>query len=94
MLAEDLSGFFLFTILLMVAVLLSIAEKEGEHLRRSTVKEHHPIDLRKFKTCPNCDDQLPLSTLVCEACDYNFLSGTFGPRHKLLPPPDPARVSV
>lgn len=93
MIAEDFSGFFLFTILLMVGVLLSLAEKNGEHLPRSIAKDHHPVDLRKLKTCPNCADQVPLSTLVCDACDHNFLSGSIV-RHKLLPPPDAARVSA
>lgn len=30
------------------------------------------------KNCPNCAEQLPLSALICDACDYNFLSRTVG----------------
>src|SRR5262245_28256229 len=37
------------------------------------------------KPCPSCTEQLPLSTLICDACDYNFLSGN---GHKLLPTPE------
>jgi hypothetical protein len=36
------------------------------------------------KCCPSCSEQVPLSTLICDACDYNFLSGH---GHKLLPAP-------
>ena len=86
MIAEDFSVFFLAAALLTVA----LAARKG----KLTAKKHHPIDLRKFKTCPSCADQLPLSTLVCDACEYNFLSGSISPRHKLLPPPDAARVSA
>ena len=43
-----------------------------------------------LKTCPKCATQVPLSTLVCETCDYNFLSGSVVTRHKLLPAPDVA----
>lgn len=40
-----------------------------------------------FKKCPKCADQLPVSALVCDACDYNFLAGSIL-RHKLLPAPE------
>lgn len=40
-----------------------------------------------FKKCPQCADQLPLSALVCDVCDYNFLASSIL-RHKLLPAPD------
>jgi predicted amidophosphoribosyltransferase len=89
--AEDLNGFFLFAMLLAIAVLVAITTKKS---RVSTAKEHHPVDLRTFKKCPNCNDQLPLSTLVCDACEYNFLSGSNGPRHKLLPAPDAGRLTA
>ena len=26
------------------------------------------------KPCPNCAEQLPMSALICDACDYNFLA--------------------
>jgi len=89
--AEDLAGFFLFAILLTVAVLVSVTETT---IASSNAKEHHPTDIRAFKNCPNCTDQLPLSTLVCDACEYNFLSGSTGSRYKLLPPPDAGRLSA
>jgi hypothetical protein len=46
-----------------------------------------PFALPAFKKCPKCDEQLPISTLVCDTCDYNFLAGTVRHRHKMLPAP-------
>jgi hypothetical protein len=37
---------------------------------------------------------MPLSTLVCDACDYNFLSGSSQSRYRLLPAPDADRLSA
>ena len=37
------------------------------------------------KNCPNCAEHVPLSALICEACEYNFLSRMVGSRHKMLP---------
>jgi hypothetical protein len=42
------------------------------------------------KDCPNCSEPLPLSALICEACDYNFLSRSVGGKHKLLAAPGSA----
>src|SRR4029453_8540716 len=42
-----------------------------------------------LKKCPNCAEEVPLSVLMCDACDYNFLSGMVGCRLKLLPSPEP-----
>ncbi|HYA28435.1 MAG TPA: hypothetical protein VEI95_06415 [Acidobacteriota bacterium] len=48
-------------------------------------KKRSVIDPPPLKQCPKCAEQHPLSTLICESCDYNFLSGMVGHRHKLLP---------
>jgi hypothetical protein len=45
--------------------------------------------IQALKKCPNCSEQLPLTALICEPCDYNFLSGMVGHGHKLLPSPEP-----
>jgi hypothetical protein len=34
------------------------------------------------KQCPNCAGQIPIDALVCDACDYNFLSMMVGYRHR------------
>ena len=49
-------------------------------------ERHHIPALKK---CPNCAEQLQLSALICDACDYNFLSGMVGRGQKLLPSPEP-----
>jgi hypothetical protein len=41
------------------------------------------------KKCPNCAEPLPLSAIICEACDYNFLSGMVGYSNRLLAAPEP-----
>jgi len=38
------------------------------------------------KQCPKCAEQLPMQAVVCDACDYNFLSMTAGNQHKPMPP--------
>lgn len=48
--------------------------------------EKNPILV--VKGCPHCAEQVPLSTLICHACEYNFLSGTIG-SGRLLPAPEP-----
>jgi hypothetical protein len=58
----------------------------GGSLVRSIAKRQH-VALPEVKTCPKCSDQLPLSALVCDTCDYNFLSRRVGNGHKLLPAP-------
>lgn len=40
-----------------------------------------------LKPCPNCNEQMALSALVCDSCDYNFLAERPGRGQKLLPPP-------
>lgn len=53
-------------------------------------KRHIPA----LKKCPKCAEQLPPSTLICDACDYNFLSGMVGQRDRLLPSPKPLAHEV
>jgi len=43
----------------------------------------------KLKPCPNCAEQLLISALVCDACDYNFLAARPLRGQQLLPPPQP-----
>src|SRR4029077_10488953 len=47
-----------------------------------------------LKPCPNCAEQLPLSALVCDACDYNFLAARPERGQKLLLPPQPMTYGV
>jgi hypothetical protein len=54
--------------------------------------KRQPAELPIFKKCPKCAEQLPISSLVCDGCEYNFLSGMVGTRLKLLPSPDEPSV--
>ena len=81
MIAEGLNIFHFSAIALIVAFLTArIASKKD----RATFERQHVLTLKK---CPKCAEQLPLSALICDACDYNFLSGMVGHGHKLLPSP-------
>ncbi len=40
------------------------------------------------KNCPGCEGQLPLSAIICEGCDYNFLAARPVRMQALLPGPD------
>jgi hypothetical protein len=78
MIAEG-SNFFLFSgIALTLALLIARIASQKDGL----FKRHHVLAVKK---CPKCAEQLPPSALICEACDYNFLSRTVGHRHNLLP---------
>jgi hypothetical protein len=41
----------------------------------------------ELKQCPKCAEQIPIHALVCDGCDYNFLSMMVGYRHTPVPPP-------
>src|SRR6266496_3122282 len=79
MIAEGLNTLHFSAIAVIVAFLTArIASKKD----RAIFKRQHVLTLKK---CSKCAEQLPLSALVCDACDYNFLSRMVGHRHKLLP---------
>lgn len=40
------------------------------------------------KKCPGCAHDLPLSALLCESCDFNFLAGSVIRGAKMLPAPE------
>jgi ribosomal protein L40E len=46
------------------------------------------------KQCPHCAAELPLSAIICEQCDYNFLAERPGRGQKLLPPPEPITLEL
>jgi hypothetical protein len=37
------------------------------------------------KQCPNCAQKLPIQAVLCDACDFNFLSMAVGNRYKPIP---------
>ena len=58
----------------------------SEALKKGCGKKDHFAG-PALKKCPKCNEQLQLSALVCDACDYNFLAGSVTHRHKMLPAP-------
>ena len=92
-----------FAALALILVFLAIRRAKGKDgsffnsfLAGLGFKNDHATDhmfekghIQAMKKCPNCSEQLPLSALICEPCDYNFLSGMVGRGHKLLPSPKP-----
>lgn len=84
------------TVILILAIRIATKKNDGP-LRGFFARAFKSGDKGEYlahsalKTCPKCALQLPLSTLVCDTCDFNFLSGCVGTRHKLLPAPDAAR---
>jgi len=76
MIAEGFNFFLFSGIALTLALLMATIASQKDGI----FKRHHVPALKK---CPKCAEQLPPSALICEACDYNFLSRTVG-RHKLL----------
>jgi hypothetical protein len=48
----------------------------------------------ELKPCPNCTEQLPLSAIICDKCDYNFLAERPGRGQKSLPSPQSMTYEV
>lgn len=61
---------------------LSIHKQAGGHLFKG---QRRPV----LKPCPSCAAQLPLSAIMCDTCDYNFLAERPGRGQALLEPPRP-----
>lgn len=96
MMAGDVMGNIYYYVLALILIALAItrsARKHNTRLQRIFSRAFNNSSKTDYlhsalKTCPKCAVQLPLSTLVCESCDYNFLAGCVGTRHKLLPAPE------
>jgi len=92
--------------LILVFLMARIAKKKYGSFFRSSVAEstltNNFVGDRFFasqrippqKSCPNCAEHVPLSALMCEACEYNFLSRMVGSRHKMLASPAPMTHEV
>lgn len=102
MIAESLDILYFSAIALILVLLTArIAKKKDGNFFKSSIAGSTPRNngttgrifkkqhISALKNCPKCADQLPLSALICDACDYNFLSGMVGHRDKLLPSPEP-----
>jgi hypothetical protein len=96
----DILPIFVFALILVVLTARIMASKHSSVFKSfqaaKTATNHHASDrfferkrIPALKPCPNCDEQLPLSAILCDACDYNFLAARPGRGQKLLPPPEP-----
>jgi hypothetical protein len=95
----DLLPIFAIALTLVLLTARVVKSKHGGSFKafgaRSTL-ENHRTTIRFFdskrspmlKPCPNCAEELPLSAIICDACDYNFLAARPGRGQKLLPPPE------
>ena len=99
MIIENFNILYLGAIAAIVPLLVVIiaSKKDGGFSQRFSsgaslgiVKKIQPMDRLAMKKCPECAEQLSLSALLCDKCDYNFLSGSVAHRHKLLPAPSAA----
>ena len=68
------------------------AARKSFQAKKASTHKHASIRLLKrqctpvLKRCPGCAEQLPLSAIICDKCDYNFLVERSGRRPALLPP--------
>lgn len=101
MIAEglDILDFFAIALILVFLTTRIAKKKHGgsfKSLRAQSTPTNNRVADRFFerkrvpalKPCPACAEQLPLSALICAACDYNFLAARPGRGQKLLPPPE------
>jgi hypothetical protein len=62
--------------------------RSGTH-KRASGRRFEKQESPELKPCPNCTDKLPLSAIICNTCDYNFLAARPGRGQKMLPSPEP-----
>jgi len=80
------SIFYLVAAFSIVSVLTAMTAAIAVIRRRlRNRRQTNPLAVKK---CPNCAEQLAISALMCDECNYNFLSQSMGSRSKLLPPPE------
>lgn len=93
MMTSDLLFYLAMAATLAVLVARTLRSEGGAHrffanpFKKSFARKHE-FAILAFKKCPQCAEQIPVSTLVCDHCDHNFLAGSVL-RHKLLPAPEP-----
>ena len=101
MISDGLNIYCLSAIALVVALLFARGMKNSygsffkSFLKSTGLKKSYANDrmfenlrVPAFKKCPNCEKQLPLSALLCDACDFNFLAGSLYRGNKMLAAPD------
>ena len=82
--------------LILVLLLARLKSRNFRGRHRTHYKVNQRASSRLFekklpperKPCPNCAEQLPLSAIICNKCDYNFLAARPGRGQNLLPSPE------
>jgi hypothetical protein len=100
LIAEGLDVLSVAALILIVVLLARIVKRKRDvrkSLRARSTGTYKRASARLFenhrtpalKQCPNCAEQLPLSVIICQMCDYNFLAERPGRGQKLLSAPQP-----
>jgi hypothetical protein len=69
------------------SVLKSLRARGAVTHKRASGRFFEGQRIPALKQCPNCAEQLPLSAIICQTCDYNFLAERPGRGQKLLSAP-------
>lgn len=90
--------FYYAAIIAVIGLLIArVVLKQGlinyERFLPERFARRNELPILVFKKCPQCAEQLPVSALVCDGCDHNFLAGSIL-RHKLLPAPEDSMRSA
>jgi hypothetical protein len=88
--------------LILVFLTAKMAQRKRDHFRAGSAIANNRVSdgffgrkpIPTLKPCPNCAEQLPLSALFCDGCDYNFLAVRPGRGQKLLASPQPMTLEV
>ena len=75
-------------ILILVLLVARIIKRKRRALKAFGARDTLAFGSRRspaLKPCPNCTEQLPLSAIICDNCEYNFLAQRPGRGQKLLP---------
>ena len=73
--------------LILVLLMVRIVKRKTFRTRGTSCRLFERQRSPELKPCPNCTEQLPLSAIICNTCDYNFLAARPGRGQNLLPSP-------
>jgi len=101
LIADHLDTFLTVAVSLMLVLFMAKtvgrkrSVRKSFRVRRTATKRRASGRLSKrqrravLKPCPSCAEKLPVSTIICDACAYNFLAERPGRGQALLPSPQP-----
>jgi hypothetical protein len=97
MIAGGVNILLVIAVVLILVLLVARIIKRKRHVLKAFGAQSTAASGRFFssqrspalKPCPNCGGQLPLSAIICDHCEYNFLAQRPGRGQKLLPSGNP-----